>query len=71
LIKETKYTYTRILKKSQVVANQVALALNSPPLALSIKTEELVAFKPHCLTKIATKSQWQRDNTIVTWNKDH
>jgi hypothetical protein len=44
LIKETKYTFTRILKNSQVVADPVALALNSPPLALSTKTEELVAY---------------------------
>jgi hypothetical protein len=44
LIKETKYSYTRILKNSQVVADPDALALISPPLALSTKIEELVAF---------------------------
>jgi hypothetical protein len=36
--------YTKILKNSQVVVDPVALALISPPLALSPKTEELVAF---------------------------
>jgi hypothetical protein len=41
---KTKYTYTKILKNSQVIADPVALALISPPLALSTKTEELVAF---------------------------
>jgi hypothetical protein len=40
----TKYTYTKILKKSQVIADPVALTLISSPLALSTKTEELVAF---------------------------
>ena len=44
LIKETKYTFTRILKNSQVVADPVALAWIYPPMALSIKTEELVAY---------------------------
>jgi hypothetical protein len=37
------------------LADPVALALISPPLALSTKTEELVTFEPHCLTEIATK----------------
>jgi hypothetical protein len=40
---KAKYTYTKSLKNSQVVADPVALALISPPLALSTKTEELVA----------------------------
>jgi hypothetical protein len=34
-----KYTYAKILKNSQAVANPVALALFSPSLALSTKTE--------------------------------
>jgi hypothetical protein len=58
-------------KQVRTIADLVTLALISLPLALSTKTEELVACKPHCLTKIATKSQGQRENTIVTWNKDH
>jgi hypothetical protein len=40
-----------------VVVDPVALALISPPLALSTKTEELVAFEPHCITYIANKNQ--------------
>jgi hypothetical protein len=39
-------------KISQVVANPFALALFSPPLALSTKTGSILALKPHCFTKI-------------------
>jgi hypothetical protein len=39
-------------KISQVVADPFALALFSPPLALSTKTGSILALKPHCLTKI-------------------
>jgi hypothetical protein len=40
-------------QNSQVVADPfLALALISPPLALSTKTGSLLALKPHCLTKI-------------------
>jgi hypothetical protein len=39
-------------KISQVVADPFALVLFAPPLALSTKTESILALKPHCLTKI-------------------
>jgi hypothetical protein len=43
------YSFSKI---SQVVADPFALALFSPPLALSTKTGSILALKPHCLTKI-------------------
>jgi hypothetical protein len=48
LIKNQVYLHLNFSKNSQVVVENtgpVSLALNSPPLALSTKTEELVAFK--------------------------
>ena len=54
-----------------MVADLVALALISPPLALSTETEELVAFNPIALPKLQVKTQGQRENTLVTWNKIH
>jgi hypothetical protein len=45
--------YSTIFKISQVVADPfIALALFSPPLASSTKTGSILAFEPHCLTKI-------------------
>jgi hypothetical protein len=52
-----------------VVADLFVLALISPPLALSTKTEELVAFLTPLPSKIIVKNQGQRENTIVIWNK--
>jgi hypothetical protein len=43
------YSFSKIL---QVVADPFALALFSPPLALSTKTGSILALKPHCLIKI-------------------
>jgi hypothetical protein len=43
------YAFSKI---SQVVADPYALALFSPPLALSTKTRSILALKPHCLTMI-------------------
>jgi hypothetical protein len=68
---KTKYSYTKILKNSQVIADPVVLALISPSLALSTKTKKTSGLLTPCLTKIATKSQGQLENTIVTWNKGH
>jgi hypothetical protein len=55
------YTYTKILKNSQVVVNSVALALISPPLALSTKTEELFGlFNPIVSQKLQIKPKATR-----------
>ena len=42
LIKNQVFLHFKFLKNSQVVADPVALALISPPLALSTKIEELL-----------------------------
>jgi hypothetical protein len=49
---ESKVILYSFSKISQVVADPFALALFSPPLALSTKTGSILAQKPHCLTKI-------------------
>jgi hypothetical protein len=49
------------LKNSQVVVNSVALALISPPLALSTKTEELFGlFNPIVSQKLQIKPKATR-----------
>jgi hypothetical protein len=58
LIKKPSILTLKFLKNSQVVVDPVALALFSLPLALSTKTEELVAFKtslPHKKLRIKSK----------------
>jgi hypothetical protein len=46
-------SYSTLFQKiSQAVADPIAFALFSPPLALSTKTGSILALKPHCLTKI-------------------
>jgi hypothetical protein len=58
------------LKNTQVVANPVALALISPPLALSTKAEELFGLlNPIALQKSQVRPKAMRK--IVTWNKIH
>jgi hypothetical protein len=51
------------LKIQKLVVDLVALALNSTPLALSTKKEELIGFfKLHCLTKIKSKTKGNEKN---------
>jgi hypothetical protein len=69
---KTKYSHTNILKNTQVVVDPVALALISPPLALSTKTEELFAlFNLIASQKFQVKTRAMRKTHIVAWNKIH
>jgi hypothetical protein len=66
LIKKPSILTLKFLKNSQVLADPIALALISPPLALSTKMEELVAFKtslPHQKSQIKNKKAMNTINT--------
>jgi hypothetical protein len=61
LIKNQVFLHYKFLKNSQVVADPIALALISPPLALSTKTEELFgSFNPIASQKIQIRSKAMR-----------